>query len=557
MKFFFPPNTATAAAERLSGLKKSKRYSPHGKKLKRRNKPLTSHPSLVLINANIITMDLSHPTAEAVAIHQDQIIDVGNSRDISKLAGSETILIDLHGRTVLPGFIDCHCHLIEFGLSLKSLDVRGTQTIRELKKRLQARGRELNGWITGRGWDQEKFAEARYPNRYDLDDAVKHKPVFLRRICGHIAVANTAALRSAGINSRTPDPPGGKIDHDTAGRTTGILRETAMDLVEEKIPQPTLSEYKAASLVAFEKALAVGLTTVHCIISSKNELSALQELEKEDKLPIRIHVLIPIHKLKFASQLGIRTGLGNDWLRIGAMKIFTDGSLGARTAALSAPYSDDPLNRGILTYKQEELEKLIEGAHTAGFQVAAHAIGDEATRVVLRCYRKLRNREKMRHRIEHASVLSPNLIRCISKLNLIVSVQPSFIRSDTWIESRLGSRRSRYANALRTLKQRNVMTVAGSDCPVEPLSPLIGICAAVDRSGAQSLTVDDAISLYTRNAAYVTFEEHAKGSVEVGKFADLVVLGNDPREVPASNISRIRVLMTIVGGKISYDSLES
>lgn len=427
----------------------------------------------------------------------------------------------------------------------------------ELQKRIHARGSEFKGWITGRGWDQEKFAEARYPTRYDLDQAATDKPIFLHRICGHIAVANSAALTSAGINSRTPDPPGGKIDRDATGRLTGILRERAMDLVEEKIPPPTLSQYKTASLTAFEEALAVGLTTVHCIISSQHELTVLHELEMAGKLPIRLQVLIPIDKLRFASQLGITTGFGNDWLRIGGMKIFTDGSLGARTAALSAPYSDDRLNRGILTYKQEELEKLIEEAHTAGFQIATHAIGDEAIRVALSCYRKLRNRKKMRHRIEHSSVLSPNLISCISELNLIVSVQPSFVRSDTWIESRLGSRRSRYANAFKTLKQMNVLTVAGSDCPIEPLSPLLGICAAVDRLSPESLSVNDAISLYTINAAYASFEEHAKGSVEVGKFADLVVLEKDPREVPASNISRIRVLMTIVGGKPAYSSSAS
>jgi len=540
----------------LSGPKRSIRYSPHGRKLKRRNKSLTLPPTLVLINGKIITMDLSHPAAQAVAILQDRIIDVGDSSAISKLARPETIVIDLHGRTVVPGFIDCHCHLIEFGLSLKTLDLRGTKTIHDLKKRIQARGNALNCWIIGRGWDQEKFVEARYPNRYDLDEVVRDKPVFLRRICGHIAVANSAALRSAGISSRTPDPPGGKIDRDTLGRLTGILREKAMDLVEEKIPQPKLDEYKTAARAGFEKALAVGLTTVHCIISSKYELSAVQELQRDDKLPIRLQILIPIHKLKFASQLGIKTGFGNDWLRIGGIKIFTDGSLGARTAALRAPYSDDPLNRGILTYKPEELERLIEDAHKAGFQIATHAIGDEAIRVVLRCYGKLRRREKMRHRIEHASVLTPNLIRRISKLKLIVSVQPSFIRSDTWIESRLGSKRSRYANALRALEQMNVMTVAGSDCPIEPLSPLLGICAAVDRSGPQSLTVDGAISLYTRNAAYASFEEHAKGSVEVGKFADLVVLEKDPREVPASDIYRIGVLMTIVAGKIAYSGFK-
>jgi len=332
------------------------------------------------------------------------------------------------------------------------------------------------------------------------------------------------------------------------------LRETAMDLVEEKIPPPTKSEYRIASLYAFRKALSVGLTTVHCIISSKSELALFQELERKGKLPIRLQILIPIHKLRFAEHLGIESRFGNDWLKIAGVKIFADGSLGARTAAVQAPYDDDPTNRGILTHSQEELEKLIDRAHKAGFQIAAHAIGDEAVHAVLRAYAKLKDVEKMRHRIEHASVLNPHLVRWISRLKVIVSVQPSFIRSDTWIELRLGRERSRYANALRTLKQMRVITVAGSDCPIEPMSPLIGVCAAVDRPDNQSLTVDDAISLYTCNAAYASFEEQTKGSIEPGKLADLVVLNNNPYEVPATDISRIRVLMTIVGGKIAYNS---
>jgi len=538
----------------LSGPTQSRRYSLHGRRPRKRSKPLILCPSLILVNANIITMDPSHPRGEALAVLQDRIIAVGDSKSISRLAGPETILIDIRGRTILPGFIDCHSHLIEFGLSLGNLDVSCVRSIRELKERVKKQANQVNKWIIGRGWDQEKFTEARYPNRYDLDHVVKHNPIFLRRICGHIAVTNSAALGIAGITSRTPDPPGGKIDRDAAGRPTGILRERAMDLVEEKVPHPTEAEYKIASLNAFKKALAVGLTTVHCIISSKSEFTALQELDREGKLPLRLQILIPIHKLSFAAQLGIRTGFGNEWLRIAGVKIFTDGSLGARTAALKAPYSDDPTNRGILTYNQRELEKLIYRAHKAGFQIAAHAIGDRAVHAVLKGYTKLKDIKKMRHRIEHASVLDSRLIEWTSRLKLIVSVQPSFIRSDSWIESRLGSKRSRYANALRTLKQRHIMTVAGSDCPIEPMSPLIGISASVDRPGHQSLTVDDAISLYTRNASYASFEEHTKGSIEPGKLADLVVLNKDPTKIEISDICQIRVLMTIVGGKISYDS---
>ena len=538
----------------MSGLKRSKRFSSHGRKRKRRSNFPTLHPSLILFNANIITMDASHPTAEALAVLRDRIIDVGDSERIMELAGPKTKTIELRGKTILPGLIDCHNHLVEFGLSLKTLDLRGAQSIHDLKDRIRARAGEYNDWITGRGWDQEKFIEARYPTRYDLDETMSRKPIFLRRICGHVAVVNSAALERAGISSGTLDPLGGMIDRDSVGRPTGILRETAMDLVEEKVPSPTLDDYKAASLAAFERALAAGLTTVHCITSSKLELSALQELHGENKLPIRLYLFLPIHKLKSALQLGLRSGLGDDWLRIGGMKVYADGSLGARTAALNAPYHDDIQNRGILTYKAEELENLIAAAHRNGFQIAAHAIGDEAVRVLLGSFRKLRNSEKLRHRIEHASVLNPSLIEEISELKLVVSVQPNFITSDTWIDTRLGPERASYTYAFKTMKQMGVLTVAGSDCPIEPLSPLLGICAAVDRSSAQALTVNDAISLYTKNAAYASFEEHIKGTVKNGKLADLVVLEKDPREVPVSTISQIQVLMTIIGGKIAYRS---
>ncbi len=548
----------------MSGRRKSRKSSRLGKR-KASSEPLRFlQPSYVFLNANVVTMDPGQPSAQAVAIHRDQIAAVGNNAEISKLAGPETSVTNLKKATVLPGFIDCHVHLIDYGFAVSglSLDLHGVRSIEEMKKRVSEKSMMAPSRVEGHGWDQEIFVERRYPSRADLDEVAPEKPVILRRVCGHICVANSIALKLAGIDRNTPDPAGGSIDRDSNGEPTGILRETAVNLVEEGITRPGVGqpegpeEYEKATTAACEKAVEAGLTGVHCVLSSERELRALLKLKAEGRLPIRFYLLLPVHLQSTASQLGLRTGFGDDWIRIGGVKIFTDGSLGARTAALEAPYSDDPLNRGIPTYTQEQLDGMVAEAHRSDLQLAIHAIGDRAIRMALEAVKKARDwmaKKELRHRIEHASVLTAELIQEMKDLGVIASVQPHFVASDTWVERRLGTARARSTYPFQNLLREGVTVVAGSDCPVDPIAPLTGIAAAVDRA-EQALSIEDALALYTRSAAYASFDESRRGTISPGKLADLVVLKEDPRKAAPSEIPNIQVLLTMVGGRVVYRS---
>jgi len=560
-KFFCKLPIATTAAERLSGQRRSRKSSIRGRNKRKKIGPSLSeflHPTHVLLNGNILTLDPAQPSAEAVAILGDRVAAIGTNDQASALAGPGTVVTDLKGATVVPGFVDCHTHLLDFGLSLGNIILDGVRSIEEMKKRVAERAADGSGWILGRGWDQERFAENRYPTRHDLDEVSPERPVFLRRTCGHICVVNSLALKGSGITAQTPDPPGGMIDRDQSGEPTGILRENAVDIVEETVPSPPLECYEEATLKACQIALAAGLTMVHCMISSELQLRVLLKLKREGRLPLRFYIFIPAGLLKTAIQLGLGSGLGDEWLRLGGVKIIADGSLGARTAGLEAPYSDDPLNRGILTYTQEQLDQMVAEAHRYDFQLAIHAIGDRAAKMALEAIEKATSwipKQDMRHRIEHASVLSPHLIERLSEMKIIASVQPHFIVSDFWLKRRLGPERARFTYPISTLHNAGVTVVGGSDSPVDPLAPLLGIAAAIDRPDPdEAITVGDAIALYTSNAALASFDEKVRGTIALGKFADLVVLDKDPRKVSKSDIGKIMVLMTMIGGKIAYRS---
>ncbi len=541
----------------MRGPRRSRKSSIHGSgKTRRKNRPAASlNPTFVFLNGNILTMDPARPQAEAIAVAGDRILAVGSTDEIRALIGQTSEVLDVKGATILPGFIDCHIHLIEYGLSLRTVNLGGVHSIDEFKTRIAERARGSAAWILGRGWDQERFVEKRYPTRQDLDEASPDRPVLLRRVCGHICVVNSAALTQAGIDAETLEPAGGIIDRDAAGELTGILRETAVNLVDRTIPQLTMDDYEEAAVAACHRALEAGLTTVHCIISSELELKTLLKLKAEGRLPLRFYVFIPVEQLKAAIALGLRSGFGDEWVRLGGVKIFTDGSLGARTAALEAPYADEHENRGVAIYNQQQLDEILAEAHRSDFQIAAHAIGDRAIAMALQAFAKAFSstpKKDLRHRIEHASVLNADLIRRIRELGLLASVQPHFNVSDFWIEQRLGAERASLTYPFSSLLRAGVRVVGGSDCPVEPLTPLSGIEAAVNRSGEEAVAVEDAISFYTRSAAYASFGENVKGTITPGKLSDLVVLEKDPRKVSPSMISGMRVLMTMVGGRIVH-----
>jgi predicted amidohydrolase YtcJ len=501
-------------------------------------------------------MDPALPEAEAIALLGERIVAVGTDSEIVQIRGPQTETIDLKGATVLPGFIDCHIHLIEYGLSLGNLELRDVSCIADLKKRVAEGTRKASSWVLGRGWDQEKFVEKRYPMKHDLDEVSPTKPVLLRRVCGHIGVANSAALRTAGIDEHTADPEGGTIDRDSSGQPTGVLRETAIQMVESKVPPPTFKDYEEATIAASERALAAGLTTVHCIIDSAEEFKALLELKRQNKLALRFYIFIPAGGLQLAKQMGLSTGFGDEWVRLGGVKIFTDGSLGGHTAALEAPYNDAPTNRGMTIYNQAQLNEMVAEIHQADFQVAAHAIGDRAVGMALSALERAKKtlpKKELRDRIEHASVLNSELIQRMRDGSFIASVQPQFIVSDFWVEKRLGVNRARMTYPFASLLRSGVRVVGGSDCPVEPLDPLKGIAAATNRKeSGESVGVGEAIAFYTRDAAYASFEEGQKGTISPTKYADLVVLQKDLRKVAPPHIPEIPILMTIVGGKVMY-----
>ncbi|RLG98199.1 amidohydrolase [Candidatus Bathyarchaeota archaeon] len=519
--------------------------------------------NLILLNGKVYTFNPKKPKAQAIAVLGEKIIYVGENSEALKLIGPNTETVDLKGRVVLPGLIDCHVHMAGFGRSLSALDLRDVKSIRQLKELVEEKSKTLpvGAWIFGRGWDQEKFNEKRLPTRWDLDDAAPNNPVALIRVCGHICVVNTKALEKAGIDRYTEPPPGGKIDKDpSTGEPTGIIREKALDLIFKSFPKASEDEILNFCLKACQEAIKAGLTSVHWIIESPIEIRVIQRMHKNGKLPLRAYLFIPVEFLEHLEGLGLMQGFGDSMLKIGGVKILLDGSLGARTAALHKPYSDAPETRGMLIYSQEEVEKLFLKAHNAGLQLAVHAIGDKAIDIALRTFERILQRNPKvdhRYRMEHASVLNMELIQRMRRLGVIASVQPHFIVSDFWVEQRLGKARARWTYPFRTLLKERVVVCAGSDCPVEPISPLLGVWAAVVKQPIleEKLTVEEAFRLYTVNAAYASFEENLKGTIEEGKLADMVVLSEDPFEIEPEKIKEIDVLMTIVGGRIVYDKM--
>jgi len=505
-------------------------------------------------------MNPSKPHAQAIAIKDDKIIKVGTNKEIKTYIGKKTKTIDLKEKTVVPGFIDTHVHITGYGKSLKQINLRGVKSIKEMQKKLESRAQKTprGQWILGRGWDQDHLTEKRYPTRWDLDKFSPNNPVIFTRVCGHLCVANSQALELAGITKETTPPPARQIDKDPkTGEPTGILRENAMDLVWEVKPETSEEELIEACSLACQKAVEAGLTSVHWLINSPTEMRVIQKLRQQNKLPLRVYIVVSVKLLDHLIDLGLHTGFGDSRVRIGSVKIFSDGSLGARTAALFQPYHDEPTRKGIMLYAQEKLNALVMRAHKAGFQLAIHAIGDRAIDMVLTALEKALKeapKKNHRHRIEHASVLSKRLIQRMKKLKVIASVQPHFVVSDFWVATRVGSTRARWVYPFKTLIQEGVLTTGGSDCPVEPIDPLLGIWAAVAREAfpEERITVDDALRLYTVNAAYVSFEEDVKGSIDVGKLADLVVLSREPHEIPPNEIRDVKVEMTIVGGKVVY-----
>jgi len=521
----------------------------------------------IFVNGNVITQDSSKPRASAVAIRDNIIIGVGADEEMLLVAGRNAKVIDLEGKTVLPGFADSHIHLVQYGLMLSSaiLDIREARSINEIKDMIRKRATEKpkGRWITGHGWNTTTLAERRPPNRRDLDEAAPNNPVVLTDGGWHVYSANSLALRLANIGRDTDSPPGGEIVKDPETREpTGVLRETAGTSIEEMITYSD-EDLVTALKYALGEAVKLGLTSVHCAHENAQQIRVFQKLLKRDELPLRVYLMIPASLLSHLTGLGLYTGFGNPKLKIGAIKIILDGTIERRTAAVSQPFKGEPDNLGILCVGEEELHHIVCEAHNAGFQLAIHAIGDRAIRLALDSIEKaLQEKPKKdhRHRIEHASMLDDELVTRFKDLEAIASVQPVFISSNNdWMLEPLGyEKATELCERYRALLDAGVKVAAGSDLPADStMSPLLGIQSAVTRHGFASqerITAKEAIALYTINSAYASFDEKLRGSIEVGKLADLVVLSDDPLAISADRIGEIKVDMTIADGKVVHTS---
>jgi len=526
---------------------------------------------LVFINGKIWTVDKSNPQAEALAVFGDRILDVGANGEIKKHIKKDTEVIDLAGRLVLPGFIDNHTHMETGGIQLQGAELREAKSTEEFALLVRRRAEKNPGkWITQGSWDHENWEGGRLPSRKLIDKHTPANGVFLPRTDGHMALANSYALKSAGVTENTPDPAGGEIARDSdTGELTGILKDAAMDLVNRHIPPLTEEESANAIKKALAEASKYGITGIQDI-SSPGLLRIYQVLMEKEELTARLYCRLPMGETgDRLLKLGIRARFGNDMVRTGSIKAFADSSLGSSTALFSAPYDSAPETCGLAS--KELLEGLLENraieADRHGLQIAIHAIGDRANSIILDLFEKIAAENPpwdRRFRIEHAQHLHPGDFTRFEKLGVIASVQPCHVIDDgRWMEKSIGRKRCETSYAFRTFLDNNVRLCFGSDWPVASFNPLHGIYAAVTRRTLdgknpdgwfpeQKITVEEAVKCYTINNAYASFEENLKGSIAAGKLADLAVLSDDIFTIAPERIRDVRVEMTVLGGKVVF-----
>ncbi len=522
--------------------------------------------TLFLYNGSIHTMDPARPAASAVACRDGRILAVGCEAEARAAAGPGVQAIDLRGRTVIPGLTDAHLHFLWYAVGLSRPNLDGAWSLPEALERLRvALEAALPGeWILGSGWNHEDWVQPTFPSRQDLDGLTPDRPVVLRRKDGHSVWANSLALERAGISAGTADPPGGAIDRDEHGDPTGILRENAMDLVLAHVPQPGPDTLRRALNVGMARAHAAGLTGIHDM-EGPEALALFQESHARGQLTLRVTMQIPADNLDHALALGLRTGLGDDMVRIGHLKLFADGSLGSQTAWMLAPFAGQPGNTGVATASPEILEQTVGQAARGSIACAIHAIGDRANRQVLDILERVGAGPSggLRQRMEHVQLLHPDDLPRLARLGVVASMQPIHATSDRYMADRLWGDRCRYAYAWRSLLDSGAVLAFGSDCPVEGLGPLQGIYAAVTRKRAaepgsepwypeQRVSGEEAVRAFTWGAAYACGQEKKVGSITPGKLADMVVLSQDIFASPPESILDAQVHYTIVDGEVVY-----
>ena len=557
----------------------------------------------IFFNGSILTgVDLTGPHPQrlsAIAVARGMIIGTGETAAIeAKYKGASTQMVDLNGAFVMPGFNDAHAHLGSAGQIKLSIDLTGCKSLAEMQSRIRqaAEKAQPGAWLEGGGWDHTLWASKTLPTKADMDAVTAGHPAFFVRVDGHIAVTNSAALAAAGVTRDTPDPQGGKIDRDASGDATGIIRETAQRLVATKIPPPTPGLRRKGDLLVLEDAVSHGVTSVQDN-SDWEDFLVYEQLEKEGKLPARISEWLPFAaSVDQLRQMRDHHPADDRMLHTTMLKGFMDGSLGSRTAALNAPYADDPGNSGIPRYEQGKLNAMAVERAQAGFQLGFHAIGDRAVEMALDAFAtaqqpqpvakptpfpqgpgsarspvhnnvrpalKVGYRPPPRNRIEHSQVLDAGDFARYAKLGVIASMQPNHLLTDmAWAEQRLGPERARYSYAWKSFLDAGVVLAFGTDYPVEPLTPFRGVYAAVTRMNEadtqtyfpeEKLTIWQALYAYTQGSAYAEFAEAWKGKLAPGYVADFVVLDRDLTAVPPKEILQTQVLRTVIAGKTVYE----
>ncbi|PLX33240.1 MAG: amidohydrolase [Clostridiales bacterium] len=536
---------------------------------------------LILINGNVVTMDTNNKKAEAFAVKAGKFVKVGTNKDVLELKDDNTEVIDLKGKTVVPGFNEAHMHLLNSGYNMHKIDLNGAKSIKEViersKKYISMKKPQPGEWILGFGWNQMLFEEKRNLTRNDLDQISTDNPICFIRVCVHSAATNSKAIEIAGITKDTPQPVGGKFYRDENGEPTGIFSETARYMIYDMIPDAGVNEIKEMIMDAAKVASGYGVTSVQTddfeAMPGKDwrkVLKAYSELVEEGILPVRIYeqCLLPdMGRLKEFLDEGYKTGQGDEYFKIGPLKLLTDGSLGARTAYLSEPYADDPSTSGIYVFSQDELDELACAAHEGGLQLVFHAIGDGAMRQCFKAFEKAQNhkfKEDPRFGIIHLQITDEFLLEEFKRQNVVAYAEPICLNNDIHMaEDRVGKERAKVSYNYRTLFDSGVHVSISSDWPVDSVNPMKNIYVGVTRKDydgypeggwnpEQRLTIEQALYGFTMGSAYASFEEELKGSVEDGKLADFVVLSEDILEIEPDKIQDIEVEMTFMGGKLVY-----
>jgi predicted amidohydrolase YtcJ len=509
------------------------------------------------------------PQANWSVVAANGLIVAAGPADAIRAAHPMARVVDVRGTTVMPGLTDAHGHLYGLGLSLDTVNVVGASSYQEVIARVRERAQRAAAgqWILGRGWDQNRWADKQFPTAGPLDAAIADHPVWIRRVDGHAGIANSAAMRAAGVSAATPDPEGGRILRDASGNPTGVFIDGAQQLIDSKVPLPSPELRKSRILAAAKKIAENGLTEMHDAGAEQGTITAIQQLIDEHNFPIRVYLMLTDDAALLDSWLTRKPLIAyGGRLTVRAVKMYADGALGSRGAAMLAPYSDDPSNTGLLVSKPEHMLAVAKRARAAGFQVATHAIGDRGVRNVLDAYEQAGATAEDRFRVEHFQVVAPSDFPRLAQHGIIASMQPTHATSDMpWAEARVGPERIKGAYAWRTVLNSGARLALGSDFPVEFVNPFFGLYSAVTRQDQQGkpaggwypdqkLTLAEAVRGFTSDAAYAAFEEPSRGTIEPGKLADLTIVEGDLYAAQQSQLFATKVRYTVVGGEVVYSN---